>query len=311
MVSSHQQARRIEVPAAVVAGTWPRSPAAPHRETFAVTLTAGELPTGVSLGTASATGTIADDDEPPLLVIEDASAIESAGAMEFMVRLSAESGYEVTVTCISEDVTATAYEDYELELGVLTLAPGQTEGTIRIALMDDALDEMDETFTMVLIDPAHVTLADATATGMIVDDDSSVSRAWLARFGRTVGTHVMEAIGRRLTEHGVPGSHVALAGRTLEAASDATRAAESAPVPFRTMEFRELLAGSSFRVSSAERDGKEFGVGGTWTVWGRGSATHFAGTEEHLALDRDVATGVLGLDYDWGRLAAGLSVSYS
>ncbi|MCP3936050.1 MAG: hypothetical protein GY708_11840 [Actinomycetia bacterium] len=38
--------------------------------------------------------------------------------------------------------------------------------------LDDALDEPDETFTVVLSSPVNVTLADDEAVGTIVDNDN-------------------------------------------------------------------------------------------------------------------------------------------
>ncbi len=163
----------------------------------------------VTMDPASATVTISDNDAAPALTIADARVLESAGEIEFTVRMAAASGHRVTVACVSEDGTALADQDYEGEVGILALEPGQTVGKIRVAVLDDTLDEMDETFTMVLSDPAHATLADGTATGTIEDDDASVAQAWLARFGRTVATQVMDAVGGRLAEGAGQGSQAA------------------------------------------------------------------------------------------------------
>ena len=263
---------------------------------------------------ARATVTVTDDDAAPELTIADVRVLESAQEMEFTVRLAAASGHRVTVTCVTEDGTATADEDYLPEVGILVLAPGQTTGTIRVAVLDDTLDEADETFAMVLGDPANATLADGTATGTIVDDDASVARVWLARFGRTVATHVAEAIDGRLTEgagHGAHGSQATMAGRRLSPGTDLARSDAVAAVPFRTMEFRELLAGSSFSLSVVEEDESGDATGGRWTAWGRGAASQFAGEEDELSVGGEVATGLVGADYDWGRVLAGLSVAYS
>ena len=127
-----------------------------------------------------------------------------------------------------------------------SLAPGQTTGTIRVAILDDRLDEADETFTMVLGDPANATLADGTAIGTIEDDDASVAQAWLARFARTVATHVVDAIGERVTEGTGQRSQATVAGRRLSPGAGAAQPDVLEPSPFRTMQFRELLAGSSF-----------------------------------------------------------------
>ena len=278
----------------------------------------------VTADPVAATVTVTDNDAAPEITIADARVLESAGAIEFTVRMAAASGHRVTVTCVSEDGTAQAGKDYVAEIGVLTLEPGQTSAVTRVAVLDDTLDEMDETFTMMLSDPAHATLADATATGTIEDDDVSVERAWLARFGRAVATHVVDAVDGRMREDARRGGHTTLAGRRLQPATEAARTDGVEPVPFRTMEFRELLAGSAFQVpllaapaeaaeAAATAEAAEAGAGGAagWTAWGRGGATQLAGAEGELSVGGQVASGVVGADYDWGNLLAGVSVAYS
>ena len=263
----------------------------------------------VTMDPASATVTISDNDAAPALTIADARVLESAGEIEFTVRMAAASGHRVTVACVSEDGTALADQDYEGEVGILALEPGQTVGKIRVAVLDDTLDEMDETFTMVLSDPAHATLTDATATGTIEDDDGSVAQAWLSRFGRTVATHVMDAVGGRLAEGAGQGSQASVAGRRLEPAADVAPSEWFEPASFRTMEFRELLAGSSFDLTALRED--ESAAASGWTAWGRGGATRLAGKEDGLSVGGTVAGGVVGADYEWGRMLAGLSAAYS
>ena len=265
----------------------------------------------VTMDPASATVTISDNDAAPALTIADARVLESAGEIEFTVRMAAASGHRVTVACISEDGTATADQDYAPELGSLALEPGQTVGKIRVAILDDTLDEPDETFTMLLSDPAHATVADGTATGTIEDDDPSVAKAWLSRFGRTVATHVMDAVGGRLAEGAGQGSQASVAGRRLEPAADVAPSDWFEPASFRTMEFRELLAGSSLDLTAVQEDEAGGGEGGRWTAWGRGGATRFTGREDALSVGGTVAGGVVGADYEWGRMLAGLSAAYS
>jgi hypothetical protein len=67
--------------------------------------------------------------------------------------------------------TATAGADYTAATGVVTFPPGQGSRTVSIPLVNDALDEDDETFTMTLSAPTGATLGDAQATGTIADDD--------------------------------------------------------------------------------------------------------------------------------------------
>ena len=259
----------------------------------------------------SATVTVTDDDAAPVLTIADVRAVESTGEIEFTVRMAAASGHEVTVTCTSADGTATADEDYIPEDGTLALAPGQTSGTIRVALLDDMVDEADETFTMVLADAVNARLVDRIAVGTIEDDDPSVAQAWLARFGRTVATHVMEAIDGRLSAGAGDGAQATVAGRRLEPATGVARLEWAETVPNRTLELRELLAGSSFYLALAAGDESGADAGARWSAWGRGGATQFAGAQGGLSVGGEVASGVVGADYDWGRLVTGLSVAYS
>ena len=55
----------------------------------------------------------------------------------------------------------------------------------------------DETFKLVLSNAANALIGDATATGTIENDDP-LQRAWLARFGRTVGSQAIDAVGDRV-----------------------------------------------------------------------------------------------------------------
>ena len=122
--------------------------------------------------------------------------------------LGAASSLEVTVDWTTADGTATADADYVAADGRLTFAPGQTEATIAVAVFNDALDEGDETVAVALSNPTNATIADGTATGTIADDDPSVEKAWLARFGRTTASQVMDAVSDRLTGRSGQGTHI-------------------------------------------------------------------------------------------------------
>ena len=276
--------------------------------------------TGYVVGSrASATVAVADNDAAPEITIADVRKLESAGHMEFAVELSAASGHQVTVVCTSEDGTATAEQDYAAELGRLVLEPGQTMGVISVPIMDDTLDEMDETFRMMLSEPVNAILTDKEATGTIVDNDDSVVAAWLARFGRTAASHVAEAIGGRLTETRAPRSQATMAGRRLERTAAATpfepgRERWAVPDPdagLRTLEIRELLAGSSFDVALAEAQRHDNESAARWAAWGRGAVTQLSGEDGNIAVRGQVGTGVVGADYATGRMVAGLAAAYS
>ena len=138
-------------------------------ETFALVLSD---PRGARLGRGSALGTIRDDDEPPALSIAGDTGPEDVGELVFSVTLIARALTEVTVNYATMDDTAVAGEDYGPVEGTLTFAPGETAKTIRVAVVDDAVDEADEeSFAVTLSGHSGATLAHAHATGVIRDDD--------------------------------------------------------------------------------------------------------------------------------------------
>ena len=138
-------------------------------ETF--TLVLSDLQ-GATLGRGSALGTIRDDDEPPALSVADAAGDEDIGELAFAVVLSAPSLTAVTVDYASTDGTAVAGADYGKVEGTLTFARGEVSQTIRVPVIDDALDEADEeTFAVALSAPTGATLNAGAATGTIRDDD--------------------------------------------------------------------------------------------------------------------------------------------
>ena len=283
----------------------------PDRETFRIRLSD---PVAGRLGAATtAVGAIRDDDDPPGISIADAGAEESAGEIAFPVTLARRSGLPVAVSYRTEDGTATAGEDYEAAAGSLTIAAGQTRGTITVKVIHDTVKEPDETFRVRLSAAGEPAGAPA-ATGTIVDDDEAVEQVWLARFGRTVAIHVVDVVGDRATGGGASSSQATLAGRRLQPVSaDATWQHGGAVQPFRALEGHELVAGSSFHLASRPGDEGSAGGAGTWAGWGRGSVTRLTGEEAkaELALKGTVVTATMGVDYDWGPVLTGLALSYS
>ncbi|MDE2813874.1 MAG: hypothetical protein OXM01_12650, partial [Gemmatimonadota bacterium] len=99
-------------------------------------------------------------------------ASEDDEALEFLVRLSAESSEVVTVDYATASGTAEAGDDYEATIGTLTFPTGTTERTIRVPIIDDNVEEEEETFTVVLRN-SNATIGDGEATGVITDNDES------------------------------------------------------------------------------------------------------------------------------------------
>lgn len=146
-------------------------------ETFTVTLSSA---TNATLGQATGTATILNDDANPILSISDARAVEGNSGMKgfaFTVSLSSASTQTVTVQYATADGTATAGSDYVSKTGTLTFTPGQTSQTVMIQVLGDTAIEPDETFVVNLSNATNARLVNAQATGTIQNDDLSVSIA--------------------------------------------------------------------------------------------------------------------------------------
>jgi chitinase len=147
-----------------------------NNETLTLTLSA---PSGATVGKATATGTITNDDTAPLptLAIGDASFAEGSaatpGSGTFTVTLSAASASTVTVKYATADGTAVAGSDYVAQSGTLTFAAGETQKTIKVTAIGDSTVESNETLSVLLSSASGATIADGTGAGTITNDDTA------------------------------------------------------------------------------------------------------------------------------------------
>ena len=144
-------------------------------ETVVVSLSS---PSGASLGAATGTGTIRDDDSSSSLSIASETVTEGTGAatdLTFTVSLSAVSARQVTVDYADAGTgTATSGQDYTaIPSGTLTFAPGDTSETVTVSVIGDTRDEDSETVAVTLSGARGATIATATASGTITDDDAA------------------------------------------------------------------------------------------------------------------------------------------
>ena len=282
---------------------------------------------------------------PVAVSVADARAEEGTDeTIDFAVTLSRAASGPVAVAYTTADGTATAGEDYTARKGQLSFDPGETEKTVRVPVLDDAIDEGEETFTLRLTNASGARIADGTATGTIENSDP-LQKMWLSRFGRTVAGQVVDAVAGRLSGP-TGGSQVTLGGQSIDLSSlsadsvDARRtlagalgAAEeddplAGPGPLeaaragswddpetggtvRSLTGRELLLGSSFHLAAG---GGEAGGPG-YAAWGRVAVGGFdaeAPAEKGtVRLDGEVTTGILGADAEWERWLAGVALSVS
>ncbi|MCA1683913.1 MAG: tandem-95 repeat protein [Actinobacteria bacterium] len=141
-------------------------------ETFNVVLSA---PTGAVLSDASGKVTIADDDYPSYLSVNNitfAERNEGTTTATFTVTRSGNIAGAATVKYKTGLGTATAGGDYTaVPLTVLTFAPGEASRSVSVDVTGDTLVEKNETFTLVLTAPSGATISDATGLATIVNDD--------------------------------------------------------------------------------------------------------------------------------------------
>ena len=95
--------------------------------------------------------------------------------MLFRVTLESASSGTVTVNYATADGTAKAGEDYTATSGTLTFAPGETEKTVAVTIIDDEVEDSGETFTLVLSDPSGGLLGNTEATGTIFNTESTLT----------------------------------------------------------------------------------------------------------------------------------------
>ena len=121
------------------------------------------------------------------LSVEDATASEQDDTtIDFVVTLSPASDEAVTVDYATANGTAVAGGDYRAKSGTLTFAAGQTSRTVRVSVIDDDLEEDQETLHLNLTNPSGATVSGPQGTGTI--DGTELERL-TARFINMPDTH--------------------------------------------------------------------------------------------------------------------------
>ena len=195
-------------------------------ETFTVSF--GEMPWQVREGASNSVElTIIDNDGPQSgfddlrVSIADASANEGREDLEFAVTLNRPAPGPVSVSAFLESGTAERGVDFRGYRGDVEFAAGERLKWMTVIVEDDLIDEGVETMTVELYvaRPDEVAIARGVATGRIVNSDP-MPKAWLARFGRTVADHSIEAIMQRMDhasrrDGAVSGNHLTIGGRRM------------------------------------------------------------------------------------------------
>ncbi|MFM8599018.1 MAG: Calx-beta domain-containing protein, partial [Mycobacterium sp.] len=112
----------------------------------------------------------------PTVSISNVSVAEGnsgSTTARFTVSLSKAATSTVTVGYATANGTATAGQDYTATSGTVSFAPGVISQQISVNVTGDTTVEPDETFTVTLANPTGATLATASATGTITNDDTA------------------------------------------------------------------------------------------------------------------------------------------
>ncbi len=112
----------------------------------------------------------------PEITIYESQALENKRMIKMPITLSHPTDAVVTVQYTTQEQTgeATVGDDYTASRGIVIFDPRATSGIVQIEIIDDETPEGDETFTVILSNAKHATIARESATATIVDDDGGI-----------------------------------------------------------------------------------------------------------------------------------------
>ena len=138
-------------------------------ETFRVVL---DTPVNATLGRATATGVILDDDAAPRTVsVAGPGAVVTEGSTAtFTFSLSRAALQPVSVTYATSNLSAFAGTDYVAASGSLTFAAGETSKTVVVSTLTDAVAESDEAFQMRVVSVSGASVGSPSAATTTIKD---------------------------------------------------------------------------------------------------------------------------------------------
>ncbi|KAA1421815.1 hypothetical protein F0U44_05975 [Nocardioides humilatus] len=191
-------------------------------ETLRLNLSA---PVGATIGDASGTATIVNDDAA-YIAVDDAVVVEGSSgtkSITFTLTRSGRTGGTSSVKVATANDTATAGSDYTaLPPTVVSFAAGQTTRSVTVTVQGDTAIEDDETLKLNLSVPVRATIIDTSATATILTDDGasvSVGDAKVTE-GNAGTTALTFTLTRSLSLDGTASVDVATANGTATAGSD-------------------------------------------------------------------------------------------
>ena len=120
--------------------------------------------------------TIVDEDPPPAIAFAaSASTVsETAGTVMLDVSLPIRSEKEIKIDyAVAAGGSAAANDDFMVTAGTLTIPPGTTTVQVPVTVVNDTLDENDETVVIALSNPVNATLGAKTQYTLTITDDDN------------------------------------------------------------------------------------------------------------------------------------------
>ena len=164
-----------QVPAGQSAGAFTLSAAPAQNETSTMEVRATDTSVEATIG----------------LAVADVEVNEADGAATLTVTVQPPFASDLTVNYATSDGSAVAPADYAATADTLTIPGGAGSAQFTVAIADDAIDELDETFTVVLSDPSTGDLTKGVATVTIKDDDVPMLSAEDAEVREGAGVAVL------------------------------------------------------------------------------------------------------------------------
>ncbi|HYW69453.1 MAG TPA: Calx-beta domain-containing protein [Pyrinomonadaceae bacterium] len=145
-------------------------------ETFFVNLS---NPVNGALSQSKGVGTIINDDQVTTPTLQFSQAAynvpEALVSLVIKVTRSGDASTEASVDYATADGTATQKGDFEYAAGTLVFAPGETSKTFQVLINDDMYLEGDETFNLVLSNPAGAVIGQQQSAVVTIKDNTPES----------------------------------------------------------------------------------------------------------------------------------------
>ncbi|MXX07032.1 MAG: hypothetical protein F4Z71_09750, partial [Gammaproteobacteria bacterium] len=131
----------------------------------------------VIVGANSAVGAITDEGDLPVFSFRSPNhaVAEDAGAITLFVDKTGDTLVPATLTWATVEGSAEAGMDFETAGGRLGFAPDDSEKTVSVVVLDDAVSDVGERFSLQLEAVAHAALGQASAAIDIEDNDDALA----------------------------------------------------------------------------------------------------------------------------------------